>query len=509
MRILKVITFLQIVLMTRYFLSGSASEATSKIILDPQETNFGLFKKNDIKAMKVVYVWNNSNSAINIKRVYASCGCITAEVLDSNLIDTGQSGRIRLILNASHAKSGSHDYPLQVFLNDPNESVIKGNIHYTYAPDIELSSPEFLIYRTADKTHSDSGIGSAVVRIRDNWDKRLQIKSVSSSNPFLEHTVLDVDYTATNGRRVHYIDISAVLAPGWPIGNINETLTVETNHPDYKTIVLPVKGFVSGPIKISPGIVLLTGTKRGDKFTRTITLESKEEMVIGEFSSSSKTMKIDYIGDSHGKKIELCISDIVPLQDKTGAEGLYWEALYVNFLKPVRYRQAIRVWGPLLDTNQLSKNYYKIDTLRDRNEPPKSETFPVNQKSHLVPDASLNKIKSRIASASNMSDSLKACIKFIKDNNGKWPEDFNALSKYGFNIQQVTEKGFVKDKIRYVYLKPSPSDNSIPEQTVVLYEEYNDFADGINVGFADGHIRFVDNEGMFLGILSKTTNRPK
>jgi prepilin-type processing-associated H-X9-DG protein len=67
-------------------------------------------------------------------------------------------------------------------------------------------------------------------------------------------------------------------------------------------------------------------------------------------------------------------------------------------------------------------------------------------------------------------------------------------------------------EVGLVYIQPPPlSQISRPSETVVLYEAYDVWGDGINVGFADGHAMFIRGEAWFKKLLadSKAISAPK
>ncbi|MHC4388725.1 MAG: Ig-like domain-containing protein [Planctomycetota bacterium] len=361
---------------------GVVARAGPSIVAQTKSVDFGTFKTKDASQSEIVTLKNTGDSDLIIKSIHPGCGCISTRLLDALTVAPGGVCRIKLILNAERATVGSHAYLVKVLSNDPQVPVVTFAVKYTYAPDIELSAPEFVIQADSGKPSSTSGVGSASIRLRDTWDQRLHIESVSSTNPFLENTVCDVEYTMTTGRKVHYITVSAILAPGWPVGPVDEKLILETNHPDYDKIVLPVRGEVTGPVKISPSVVLLDNLHRGEQFAREVVLESPSDIVMGKIWSESDTMKVDIVSPAVGKRMVLKITGLVPLKDKEGVEGLYWEAVHAQFIKPRRYTQVIRVWGPIDETATVQSS----DGEKKRDEQAEEEPVVEAQKSESLAD---------------------------------------------------------------------------------------------------------------------------
>ena len=105
----------------------------------------------------------------------------------------------------------------------------------------------------------------------------------------------------------------------------------------------------------------------------------------------------------------------------------------------------------------------------------------------------------RLISATNMNRIMKACRKYVDEHNGQWPDSLEELFIYGLDRDVFSNPGRA-DENGYVYLKPPVSPT---KSRIVLYEAYDVWEDGINVGFADYHIGFVKEESDFENRLGK------
>lgn len=83
-------------------------------------------------------------------------------------------------------------------------------------------------------------------------------------------------------------------------------------------------------------------------------------------------------------------------------------------------------------------------------------------------------------------------VAFLPDR--KRPDNLHELTKYGVNKKIFVNPRRPTLEVGYIYLKPPASP---PESRVVLYEAYDSWNDGIVVGFADGHIKFIKEESDF------------
>ena len=120
----------------------------------------------------------------------------------------------------------------------------------------------------------------------------------------------------------------------------------------------------------------------------------------------------------------------------------------------------------------------------------------------------------RVQSASNIRQMLQGCMLYANENKGKYPPTLQELEKSmaaimedAKRMQQVFTNPTKPDvKPGYVYVPPAQGFKATPD-TVVIYESHKDFADGINVGFADGHVEFVADKKRFDEMLAKTAQQ--
>ncbi len=90
----------------------------------------------------------------------------------------------------------------------------------------------------------------------------------------------------------------------------------------------------------------------------------------------------------------------------------------------------------------------------------------------------------------NIKKMLLACFKYASTNNGQWPQTLESIA----GQDDIQIEG-------HMYIPPK---NTVPPQkNVVIYESYQTWGEGINVGFADGHVEFIAQEADFLKLLSQ------
>ena len=106
------------------------------------------------------------------------------------------------------------------------------------------------------------------------------------------------------------------------------------------------------------------------------------------------------------------------------------------------------------------------------------------------------KLTKRVKSAKNMQNILRACMVYAYDHEYQWPDSLQDLTKYGILTKDTLNNPSQPERENgYIYIKPYTPRPA--HQKVVLYEAHDSWGDGINVGFVDGHVEFIEKESMF------------
>jgi outer membrane lipoprotein-sorting protein len=100
------------------------------------------------------------------------------------------------------------------------------------------------------------------------------------------------------------------------------------------------------------------------------------------------------------------------------------------------------------------------------------------------------KIYDQMKSASDMNEILKACM--IYDNeHGQWPDSLEELVLSGIDVS------------KYIYLKPPAGQKRSIIPRLVLYDAYEVWQSGVNVGFTNGRVEFISSESDFQKLLKE------
>jgi len=113
---------------------------------------------------------------------------------------------------------------------------------------------------------------------------------------------------------------------------------------------------------------------------------------------------------------------------------------------------------------------------------------------YKIEEPEYNSVVNRVKSAVNVDRILKACRKYVAENKGQWPDSLKELTKYGIEEETFINPQRPEREVGYIYLKPPASPS---EGRIVLYEAYDEWKEGINVGYAGCRVQFVRDESDF------------
>lgn len=110
-------------------------------------------------------------------------------------------------------------------------------------------------------------------------------------------------------------------------------------------------------------------------------------------------------------------------------------------------------------------------------------------------------------SANNMRGIMTALYKRGEKNQSQWPENLNVLVKEGYTPEASLVNPY-RPGVRpgYVYVRPSEALSKQPER-LVLYEAFDQWGEGIYVGFGDAHVELVADEARFKKLLAEAMEK--
>jgi hypothetical protein len=188
----------------------------------------------DMTVKKIITLKNEGTDTLVISEVSSTCGC-TAALISNDHIPPGDSGLLSISFNGKKF-GGKISRAVSFQSNDPERK----KVHITFTANVlKLLSiePEYLMF---NRVFVDSS-STQSFKLKNNSDKTIRILSVTSTKedvvPLPEKTTL-VPNDSTF--------VKCTFTPK-KVGSINGDITVETDHPEMKTVSLRVFGLGSKP----------------------------------------------------------------------------------------------------------------------------------------------------------------------------------------------------------------------------------------------------------------------
>lgn len=212
--------------------AAEAPAPAPKIVCPEKEYDFGE-KANNQDVEHTYVVRNEGNLTLEIKSVRASCGC-TAVNLSENMVPPGGEAKINAKLNL-RGRTGQQFKNITVECNDPATPtvvlVLKGNA----VAELAVNPAQIFFGRL----QADTAITGAV-EIVSQGTNGLHLTGIKPDQPAYGAVVETVE----EGK--HYrvlISSRPPLAPGELRGGV----VIQTDHPNYPSLYVPVAAFVEAP----------------------------------------------------------------------------------------------------------------------------------------------------------------------------------------------------------------------------------------------------------------------
>lgn len=106
----------------------------------------------------------------------------------------------------------------------------------------------------------------------------------------------------------------------------------------------------------------------------------------------------------------------------------------------------------------------------------------------------------RVVSMSHERQLLLGCVMYADQHQGQFPPSLEEAAKQAEATDVLVDPLHPDQKPAYKYVKPAAGTKTPPDR-LVLYEAFNQFGDGVSVGFADGHVEWISDESHFQELL--------
>lgn len=317
--------------------STTQAEPDQVFDCEPSRINFGRITEIGEEATAQVKVSNLAGYGVSLTSVTTSCGCIRAEFDGSILIPAG--GYVVIPLQLKNAQHTPAHYQQTMLIkggaNGQTESV-KVPMDYVYAPEIELN---------VDTVHfgkSDPGQNHSFY-VTDRWAEKLSLNVKQPGDQRLSVTLEPAGYTQDDEPApVWRVDVAADKN-AFP-GRIDSEIELHTNHPDRPIVTVPVRGEITGQVKVTPSRLVLNSYRNGELFNRTIELTSDKTVEIMSIESVSDALETSWEAWKGGVRVH--VSGVVQGRPDPIDGGLiYSQNLRIQMASPQRYEIEIPVSG--------------------------------------------------------------------------------------------------------------------------------------------------------------------
>jgi prepilin-type processing-associated H-X9-DG protein len=128
------------------------------------------------------------------------------------------------------------------------------------------------------------------------------------------------------------------------------------------------------------------------------------------------------------------------------------------------------------------------------------------------PPLALARVQARKSFSANNVGQFGRALHIYWGTKNQWPDDLRQMMEvsmqrpYDESDDVLVNPQRPKMRPAYVYRKPGVpiSKVSNPGAMIFLYERYDEWGDGINVGFLDGHVTFIRDQAEFEQMLART-----
>ncbi|MBZ0110988.1 MAG: DUF1573 domain-containing protein [Thermoanaerobaculia bacterium] len=188
---------------------------------------------------------NKGAAPLEIREVRPACGCTVAKY--DATITPGGTGKITAEVSTEDFRGPVAKY-VTVFTNDRETPRFRLTIRADIRPTIDIL-PGYGRYLHVQGT--DPKVQTQTLWSTDGT--KLEVVSSRSSLPFLavEHHLATPEERVAEGPDRQWV-VTGTLASDAPEGALTGTITIETNHPDFKTLEVPLGGYVRPQVLTTP-----------------------------------------------------------------------------------------------------------------------------------------------------------------------------------------------------------------------------------------------------------------
>lgn len=264
-------------------------------LLDHTDHDFGTVARG-AKAEHAFLLQNRTAEEIHVAMVRSSCGCATVRIRDGKRsVAPGQSTAIVAAINST-AFVGARSATITVTLDKPAAAELQLHVKVHVRGDVAIQPGrvEFGAVaggRAAERSIQVSSSG------RYSWG----IVEVKCPHP---HLRCEVAETGRAWSRVSYevrVHLDREAAPGY----LRDHLTLVTNEPQQREILVPVEARILPEITVSPSALFLGVVQPGQEVNRQLVVHGKKPFRIVGMKADGESLAIDFQTSNTPKPLHL------------------------------------------------------------------------------------------------------------------------------------------------------------------------------------------------------------
>jgi len=240
---------------------------------------------------------NTGNQVLEIKNVKTTCGCTKAGDWDK-AVDPGQTGKIPIKLKTKGVR-GALKKSISVTTNVPDQERItvwlKGKVWWP----IEANPRSASFGAIKDRNKSSS----KTIKITSNFEERLEILSVKSSNATFRAELK----TLVPGKEFELV-VSTVPPIG--VGSSQGSIILETSNAKKPKYELRVNCYVPVPVQVAPRRLLLYAGALPKAMERAVYVTHNVDgpMTVSDVEVNAEEVGVKVVEDIKGKRYRIVLS---------------------------------------------------------------------------------------------------------------------------------------------------------------------------------------------------------
>lgn len=248
---------------------------------------------------------NKYREDVHVSAVRSSCGCTTPTVTKDTL-KAGETGSIVATFNTT-AFSGAKSATLTVVFDQPYYAEVQLQVSGFIRTDVMFDPAEVAFGEVASGGEAEQEV-KVTFSGRNDW----KIEDVRSLCP---HLRVRLDPPKRSGNSVDYT-MRVGLKPTAPEGELRETLTLLTNDPKMRSVVVSVTGKVRARVEVKPEAVHLGPVPLGGAAGERLLIRADEPFEVVDVKCDDPRFSFDL--PSTAKKVQFLKMTFVPGDTATG-----------------------------------------------------------------------------------------------------------------------------------------------------------------------------------------------